>query len=218
MRLLSGALLFAIAAFAAKPIPPAAAEDETVAIEAVAHIDKADVITALGQDPGMDLIAVQVKFAPRGENKVRVDLDDFTLISRKDGQRSQPLAPSQIAGSGALIVTPGSTGGGGGGMGNPRRGPIWGGVPGTGGRPRRVGGDQDNGSVSGPTGAQATVMDGKSDIPLQDVLKSKALQPTETSESVTGLLYFFLEGKHKLKHLELMYKSPAGRLMLDFEK
>ena len=167
----------------------------------------------------MDLIIVDIKLAPRGENKIAVNFDDFTLISRKDGQRSQPLAPAQIAGRGALVVAQGGPGGGGG-MVNGGRGPIWGGVPGTGTRPRRVGGDGESGAVGAPTETKAAVTTGskEQDNPLLAVLKKKALPQIETNEPVSGLLYFFLEGKHKLKDLELMYKSPAGRLILDFEK
>jgi hypothetical protein len=221
MRSTIAGLIFALAASAAtKPVPPASAEDEHLTVQASAYIDKAGVASVLGQDPGMDLVVIEVKLAPRGETKIKVDLDDFILISRKDGQRSQPLAPSQIAGSGALVVIPGQQGGGGGGIGNPNRGPIWGGMPGTGGRPRRMGGEQENGSVAGPTGAQASVdtTSKTEQTPLLELLKQKALPKTETNEPVTGLLYFFLEGKHKLKQLELIYKSPAGRLILDFEK
>jgi hypothetical protein len=169
----------------------------------------------------MDMIVVQVRLAPRGDAKVKIDFDDFTLISRKDGQRSQPLAPSQIAGSGALVVTPGQQGGGGGGFGSPRRGPIWGGMPGTGSRPQRIGGEQENGAVAAPTGAQASVNEGgkEGENPVMEVLRAKVLPQKETTEPVSGLLYFFLEGKHKLKQLELLYKSPTGRQMiLDFEK
>jgi hypothetical protein len=221
MRSLIAGLVFALAAAAQKPVPPVASEDEVVMLEASATVDKAAVAKALGENPGMDLIIVQVKLSPRGDSKVKIDFDDFTLISRKDGQRSQPLAPSQIAGSGALVVTPGQQGGGGGGFGSPRRGPIWGGMPGTGSRPQRVGGEQENGSAAPPTGAQATVDEGKDsgENPLMSTLRAKALPQKETTEPVTGLLYFMFEGKHKLKQLELMYKSPAGRQMiLDFEK
>jgi hypothetical protein len=219
MRIAILSLVFAVAAFAAKPGVPAVAEDENLVVEASALLEKSEVMQALGQDAGMDVIVVQVKLRPRGETKIKVDPDDFTLLSRKDGQRSQPMAPSQIAGSGALVVIPGNSGGGGGGVLNPRRGPIWGGVPGTGTRPQRVGGDNDGGAVSGPTQTQASVAEGKTEnTPLLDVLKEKALPQTETNEPLSGLLYFFLEGKHKLKHLELMYKSPSGRLVLDFER
>jgi hypothetical protein len=42
------------------------------------------------------------------------------------------------------------------------------------------------------------------------------LQEKEISESVTGLLYFPLEGKVKPKDLELIYKGPAGKLLVNF--
>jgi hypothetical protein len=203
------------------PIGPITSEDEHVVVTASAFVEKEAVSMALGQDPGMDLVVIDLKLAPRADSKIVVSLDDFTLISRKDGQRSQPLAPSQIAGRGALVVAQGGRGGGIGMM-NPGRGPIWGGVPGTGSRPTRIGGD-DNGAVaSGPASeTQASIKTDSSKEkpnPLLDLLKQRSLPQGETSDTVSGLLYFFLEGKHKLKDLELMYKSPAGRMILDFQK
>jgi hypothetical protein len=67
---------------------------------------------------------------------------------------------------------------------------------------------------------QAVINEGsqEKENPFLAVLKEKSLQQRETSEPITGLLYFYFEGKHKLKDLELMYKSPAGRMMLDFQK
>jgi hypothetical protein len=199
----------------------ARSEDETLVVEATAFPDKEGVVKALGQDPGMEgLVIVQVKVAPRGENNVRISLDDFTLISRKDGQRSQPLAPSQIAGRGALVVDSGRSGGGIG-VSNNNRGPMWGGMPGTGTRPRRVGGDGEGGTIKGGSEVAATVdaERTKGENPLLGLLKERVLPEKETNEPVTGLLYFFLEGKHKMKHLELMYKTPASnKLMLDFER
>jgi hypothetical protein len=221
MRFLFLAAAIALAVNAEKPLDPTRSEDELLVLTASAMVDKQAVVKALGQDPGMDLVVIDVKLAPRADNKVTVSLDDFTLISRKDGQRAQPLAPSQIAGSGALVVTSGGRGGGIGVM-NGGRGPIWGGVPGTGSRPQRVGGDDQGGVVSGAsdeTKASVTNSGAKTkDNPLLNLLKEKALPLRETNAAVTGLLYFFLEGKHKLKDLELMYKSPAGRMMLDFQK
>jgi hypothetical protein len=203
------------------PLGPVTSEDEHLVLTASALIDKEAVSKVLGQDPGMDLVVVDVKLAPRADTKLVVSLDDFTLISRKDGQRSQPLAPSQIAGRGALVVAEGGRGGGIGIM-NPGRGPIWGGVPGTGGRPRRAGGDDDGVVASGPASENQSAVKNEGDQgkanPLLDALKERSLPQRETSDTLSGLLYFFLEGKHKLKDLELMYKSPAGRMMLDFQK
>jgi hypothetical protein len=211
--------ILATLAAAEKHIGPVSSEDEFMVVTGSAAPDRQSVIKTIGQDPGMDLIIVNVKLAPRGEKKIAVNFDDFTLISRKDGQRSQPLAPAQIAGKGALVVAQGGTGGGGG-MFSGSRGPIWGGAPGTGTRPKRVGGDGESGVIGAPTETKAAVTTGDKDKdnPLLALLKEKALPQIETNEPVTGLLYFFLEGKHKLKDLELMYKSPAGRLILDFEK
>jgi hypothetical protein len=216
-------LAFALSSIVIAQTRPGSArsEDETLVVEATAFPDKEGVVKALGQDPGMEgLVIVQVKVAPRGENNVRISLDDFTLISRKDGQRSQPLAPSQIAGRGALVVDSGRKGGGIG-VSNNNRGPMWGGMPGTGTRPRRVGGDGEGGSIQGGSEAAATVdaESRKGENPLLGLLKERVLPEKETNEAVAGLLYFFLEGKHKMKHLELMYKTPASnKLMLDFER
>lgn len=202
-----------------KPTLPAEAGDEILELTATAYADRQGVTTALGSDPGMDMIVVQVKLSPRGENQVQVSRDDFTLISRKDGQRSQPLAPSQIAGSGSLVVTSTGVGASGIGSGGQRNRPIWGGTPGVGDRPRRLGGDDDIATGATPAQAQATLENSQGkDSPLMDVLKEKILPEKTTNEAVSGQLYFFLEGKHKLKDLELLYKSPAGRLTLDFQK
>lgn len=221
MRYLVFAMVATVAAaYADKPAGPVSSEDEYLVVTASALVDRAEVTKALGYDAGMDLVIVDVKLAPRGENKITVSHDDFTLISRKDGQRSQPLAPSQIAGKGALVVAQGGRGGGGG-LFTGSRGPIWGGAPGTGTRPERVGSDGETVVTgTGSTETQAVINEGSQDKenPFLAVLKEKSLQQRETSEPVTGLLYFYFEGKHKLKDLELMYKSPAGRMMLDFQK
>ena len=218
-RYLLLALILAAGAAADKPVEPVSMEDEYLVLTAKAHVDKAAVTQALGQDPDMNLVVVEVKVAPRAEHKIKVEFDDFTLISRKDGQKSQPLAPSQIAGKGALVVTQNGRGVGSG-IYNGNRGPMWGGMPGTGTRPRRVGGDGDA-VVAGAEGETKTAVNagGKEpDNPLLALLKERALPQDETNEPVTGLLYFFLEGKHKVKDLELLYESPAGRMILDFQK
>jgi hypothetical protein len=106
------------------------------------------------------------------------------------------------------------------GMGDPNRGPIWGGGPAGTSRPRRIGGD-DQMVTEGSSGeSSAKVDDGKKEKenPLLAVLKEKVLLEKETNEPVTGLLYFILEGKHKPKDLELIYKSQGQRLILDFGK
>ena len=211
------AFFLALAAYAAdKKIEPAKAGNDNIELSGLAFIGRAEATKALGIDPGVDLIVVDMKLMPKDDTKVAVSRDDFTLISRKDGQRSQGMHPSQIAGSGVMVVSsraPGASGGI-----AQQRGPIWGGMPGTGGRPTRLGGDRDVSGVD-PGETKASITDTKEkDNPVLAALKQKELPQAETAEPATGLLYFLFEGKHKLKDLELMYKGPGGNLMLDFAK
>src|SRR5689334_8300728 len=84
--------------------PPTSGND-VVDITATAYLDKETVIKMLGRDPGLDLVVVEVKVAPKADNKIAIYRDDFTLISGKDGQRSQPLEPGQLAGKGSIMVS-----------------------------------------------------------------------------------------------------------------
>ena len=213
--LFCGSLLVA----ADKKIEPVQDSNDILYVTAMAYADRPSVTTALGRDPGVDMVVVEVELRPKGENELEIWRDDFTLISRKDGQKSQPLAPTQIAGKGALVVT--STGMSGGGMGGGRqRGPIWGGIPGAGDRPRRLGDDGELASSAEASQANATLdQNAKEDNPLLEVLKANILPEKKSQDTVKGHLYFILDGKHKLKDLELMYKPRGGdRLILDFIK
>jgi hypothetical protein len=202
---------------AEKKNQPVQTSNEIVQISGQAFADRKAVTGLLGTDPAMDLIVLDVKVSPRGESLVAIDLDDFTLISRKDGQRSQPLVPSQIAGKGALVVSSTKYGGGSGVM-SQNRGPIWGGIPGSGDRPRRLGADEEGGTGGTVAESTAGVQNDRSENPLLHVLKDRVLPEKRTNEAVNGLLYFLFDGKHRVKDLELIYETPSGRLMLDFEK
>ena len=220
MRNLLLALTFASLVVAAdKPAAPVEGGNDTVDLTAFARVDRPAVTAALGgRDPGFNLIIVDVTVRPKLDNEVAVWHDDFTLISRRDGQRSQPLAPSQIAGKGSMTVTSRGVAASGVGRGPSQRGPIWGGTPGAGDRPRRLGGDQDVGSVAGAETKATVNNDSRADDPLLTALKTNLLAETRTKEPVSGRLYFILDGKHKLKDLELMYKTGSERVILDFVK
>ena len=53
-------------------------------------------------EPGY--IVVRIKVEPRMLQAIRISADDFTLVSRKDGERSEALVPSQIGGAANLIL------------------------------------------------------------------------------------------------------------------
>ena len=219
-RALLALLSLAAGAAGAEKAPPSGkASGERIEIEAVVYADKAAVRELIGEE--LDGIAVvQLRVVPRGDQDLAVGPDDFLLRSDRDGQRSEPFAPSQIAGNAALVVSSGSSGGGG--MVGQENGPIWGGAPGTGGRPRRMGGDGASaGNVSSDEKVQTSMNSGDKDKdkdnPLLAKLKQKMLPAKKGTEPISGLLYFSLEGKHKPKDLELVYRGPAGKLSIRFK-
>lgn len=200
-----------------KKLPIEQTSNESIDISATVMMEKDQIRQELGSDLGGDIVVVRVTVRDVTDKPIQVSLDDFTLVSGKDGQHSQPYAPSQIAGNATLVLTPTGTRGGIGAGGN---GPVWGGVPGTTGMPQRLPG---NGGGVGTTGAEATGVEAKvenakpgEDNPLLAVLKAKVLQEKEITESISGLLYFQMVGKLKSKDLELHYKGPAGKLALRF--
>jgi hypothetical protein len=210
---------FSLALAADKKLPIETSSNELVEITANALIDADQIRQELGSNLSAGIIVVRVHVRPLSDKPVKIDRDDFVLLSDKDGQRSTPYAPSQIAGNSTLMVTQtGTRGSMASGQGN---GPIWGGIPGTGGRAQRLpgnGGSAGNGpAVAGPLEAKVeTGAKSDKENPLLAVLKEKVLPEKEVTEPVTGLLYFQIEGKVKPKDLELYYKTPAGKLALRF--
>jgi hypothetical protein len=202
-----------------KKLPIEQTSNEMVDISATVLLEKDQIRQELGSDLGGDIAVVRVTFRPVSDKPILISLDDFLLVSGKDGQRAQPYSPSQIAGSATLMVTPSGTRNGGG-LGSQGNGPIWGGIPGTGTGPQRLPG---NGGGMGSTTAATGGVDSKVEVtktdtpnPLLAVLAAKMLMEKEVTESTSGLLYFQMVGKVKPKDLELHYKGPAGRLALRF--
>jgi len=214
MRSRACLVFVAFVALGAEKKPPAAqAENERVALTATLYTGKEAVRQELGSDLPGDFIVVGIRVAPKAGHTLEVHRDDFLLRSDKDGQKCQPFAPTQIAGPAALVI---SQGGGRGGVMSEDRGPVWGGIGG--GRPRRLGGE---GAAVGNVDAGSAQAGFSSDPkrqenPLLAALRQKALPEQSTSEPLSGLLYFLLEGKHKPKDLELRYEGPGGKLSLRF--
>ncbi len=216
MRL--GILLMCAAVICAadsKKPPAAEASNGKIAIKATLLSDKDAIARELGSDLGGYFTVVRVEVTPKG-GPLQVYRDDFLLRSYNDGQKSGPFAPSQIAGRGALVISSRGTGGG---IVSEDRGPVWGGIPGTGGRPERMPGSSGGiGNAGGATEVSAQVNEGRKEKenPLLAVLKQKELPEKETAEPIAGLLYFSLDGKHKPKQLAVQYTGSAGKLTLEF--
>jgi len=216
VRLVVLSLSFLLAGFSGSKQPlPKQAENDVVEITALPYLDRAAIKQLLGDDLGGYYIVFELKLTPKSGEKLKVAWDDFLLRTDKDGERTTPFAPSQIAGKGSLVVS--STGGGSQVLGEDR-GPVWGGYPGTGGQPGRVG--SNGGGFGNATTSQETLgvssRTNEKDNPLLAVLKQKVLPEKETDQPASGLLYFPMDVKQKLKDLELIYTTPAGKLSLRF--
>ncbi len=197
-------VIAALAMGADKRLLPGQAGNDDIELAGSVILDRDEIHQALGADLGAGYVVVRMKATPKTEKPLRISPDDFTLVSRKDGEKSEALSPTQIAGRGALVVKSTSrsershgfgVGGFGGGLGS---------SPGTAGQ-------------SAPSDVKV-VTSGKSDQDaLLEALKAKTLPDRETLEPLEGLLSFPIEGKVKPKDLSLIYKGPAGRLVMDFK-
>jgi hypothetical protein len=191
-------------------------ENESVVITATLYAKPDAVKELLGSDLGGHYIVVAVEVAPRFGKQVAVNRDGFILKTDKDGERSGPFAPSQIAGRGAMVIR--QTGGAGASGMHDNDGPIVGGYPGSMGPPRRLGGD-GMGDAGAPAGAEAKTRTGSSEKedPMLGVLKQKELPETKTDKPVSGLLYFPME-KQKVKDLELRYDVSGDKITMRFRQ
>lgn len=100
VSLLACALLFA----ADKKPARGSAEDDNVSIAATI-LGPDQVKQAVGSNFGNDFTVLQITVTPKGGKEAGIHLDDFLLRSVSDGDHSGPLAASQIAGDGALVVS-----------------------------------------------------------------------------------------------------------------
>src|SRR5271154_3686732 len=98
----------ALAMFGAadKKLPIDETSNDLLDISVSAPLDKDQIKQELGSDLGDDIVVIRLTARPVSDKPVQLSLDDFLLVSGKDGQRSEPYAPGQLAGSDSLSVTP----------------------------------------------------------------------------------------------------------------
>lgn len=187
-------------------------------ILATVHANKSAVKELLGDDIHGYVMVVEITIKPRVEEGVKIDRDDFQLLTTDDGQKTRPFAPAQLLGTGGLVIRSqrGPTSGA---MGQ-NNGSVWSGPVGN-GRPMRLPGN--GGSIGNPTTQietpNAEERDGSKDKkdPMQKVLEEKELPAKEMTEVTKGLLYFPIDGKHKTKNITLLYRGLGGRIDIEFK-
>jgi len=192
----------AILGAADKKLPLEQTSNDLVEISA-SLLDKDQVHQELGNDLDPEFFVLKVTVRSVSDKPLTVSLDDFLLLSTKDGERGEPFAPSQIAGSAALVVTQNGT------RATQRARPTFG-----------IGGLGVGTSGPTPDDAANTKVESKhseSENPLLAALSAKVLPEKEITDTVSGLLYFQMNGKPKPKDLELHYKGPGGKLAVRFK-
>jgi hypothetical protein len=221
MKLLAAVVLLIPAGFAeTKGLPMGEGSDKFARVEATAYLDKAAITQVVGGELDQGILVITVKVTPAEGKTLNVSRDDFLLRSDRSGERATPYSPSQIAGTGTMRISTRAMGPGGVHTGN--SGPSWGGMGG--GMPRTMPGMGAQGMGNGTASATeaAASLDeaaGKQkENPLLALLKEKILAEKETSEPIAGQLYFLMEGKQKVKDIELFYKTEAGRISVRFKQ
>ena len=193
-----------------KDFTPGLAENKVASVTATPYLEQAEVSKVAGADLGPYVTAMQITVQPKA-GKLRIDRDDFTLLTFKNGEHTKPLAPSEL-GKRADITVKAMQVGPDGPLADHHT-PLWS-VPGMGNTTQ--GG---NGHTVPVTTAVVNDKDKepyKKKDPLVELLKQKVLPEKETDQPVSGLLLFNLD-KQKLKDLELIYQTSDGPLKVRFK-
>src|SRR4051794_10201009 len=186
------ATVICVSGAAKKVTATARGENNDVILNVTIYLDADAVKEALGDDLGGHYIVAQVKVEPKYTKEIIIDRDEFTLRTDKDGDRTKPMAPSQISGGGSLVLT-GVQGPGGQ---NAERSRGWS-IGGMG----MGGGSGSGGDAVDPANVKATMEKGDQENPLKKMLEAKVLPEKKIEEATTGFLYFPME-KQKMKDLE----------------
>jgi hypothetical protein len=194
MRIAAAMFVFALAAVAAdKKAFPGQAGNDNIELAGTLLMDPAEIRQAVGSDLEPGIIVARIKVSNKTGDLLRFGPDDFTLVSRKNGDRGGALAPGQLAGGSALTVK------------RDHGSRDW--------------GQQSN--QPGFTGVGGmTKTDKPKDDALLETLKSKQLpdQETKANGSMEGLLYFSMDSaKLKSKDIALIYQGQGGHLTMEFK-
>ena len=166
-----------------------------------------------------EVILVELRVRPLYGSELSLDRDEFLLRARNNNDMSRARSPDRIGGSAVLALVSKRVGAPVGVISEEVNGPIWGGAPGTGGRPRRLGGPPNaiGGGDSHKT-EQSVEERYADDQTVVARLRSREL-PLQTKDTpVAGYLYFEIPAKVKRKHLELSYDGTLGELLIEFKK
>lgn len=171
-----------------------------------------DLKSLLGTDLGGDYVLAEVTVRPLYNSKVTLTREDFTMRSRRNNERSSAMSPDEIAGSAVLVMGSKRVSTGSPGVYAQENDPVViGGIPGTGTRPRTLGGRGPSLGNARRGEVELTVnTEERTTTSLLKRLQQHELPVGGTRETVRGYLYFQVPSKHKLKHYQFTYDGDAG--------
>jgi len=193
---------------AAKKEVPGMARGENLdlILNVTLYDNPADVKELLGTDLDGHYIVADVHVDPKYGKEIVIDHNDFVLHTFKDGEKTTPFEPNQVAGKDAVILKQGPSPGAAS-PGMVMAGPI---MLGGGGLGAGTGKGGDGGvKITAPSGPP------EKDNPLKKLLAEKILPEKKTDQPAAGLLYFPME-KQKRKDLQLTYGGRENRITLTF--
>lgn len=181
--------------------------------------DTEEISALLGSDLDGDFILVEVNLKPLYGAKIELKRDDFLMRSYRNNDTSTAQSPDRIGGESELV------------LGKPQsvtvgiytqsdRGIPVGGVPGTGTRPRRIGGDETltGGNVKQSESSEVSQRASGEEGDLLSRLQTSELPLGVVDDVIHGYLYFQLSPKEKPKNLTLNYDGQAGEFQIQFRE
>lgn len=181
--------------------------------------DLQEISQLLGSDLDGEFILLELNVKPLYGAKIELKRDDFLMRSYRNNDTSVAQSPDRISGGSELVLgkaeklTVGIYSQTGVGI------PV-GGAPGTGTRPRRIGGEETltGGGAQTKETREVSQRDSEGGNDLLSRLQSRELPVGEVDDIVHGYLYFQLSPKEKPKHLTLNYESELGEFQIHFRK
>ena len=180
--------------------------------------DASQLTSLLGTGLEGDYVLAEVKVRPLYNSRVVIMRDDFIMRSRRNNERSTAMSPEEIAGGSVLVLGSRRVSTGSPGVYSQENDPvIIGGAPGTGSRPRKLGGlGQNVGTGSGDVQKSTVSAEQRPTNALLERLRQHELPVGETRKSVRGYLYFQVPSRHKLKHYQFTYDGNVGEFSVGF--
>jgi len=192
MRIYVILAMFMTSAFAADVKHPGQAGNDNIDLTATVLLDPAAIQQELGADLGPGYVVARIKAMPKIGDPMRIGPDDFTIISRKNGDRGDALTPEMITSKSALTVR------------RDKNGRDW--------------AQQANQPGFTGVGELKREPSDAEDAVLLKALKAKSLPDKETKTPLEGFVYFALDSnKLKTKDVALVYKGRGGHLTIEFK-